>query len=243
MDRTCQSDRVAPLAQAAATVVGPPGRTLMLVGATVSMFGFLCGTVLTGPRSLFAFAQAGFGPRALAAVHPSRHTPHVAIVVYVAISLGLALSGSFESLLILTNVSGLLVYIAVAISAWELRRRDVRAHGAPFRRTGRCADPCAHMPDHRRRHRRNGELDRGRGSCRLVVVSIGAHLLSGRRICFDVDDSGSRRSKTRPTSETWTEDRGPWTEDRGPRTKDQGPRTKDQSSPVDSPASPTRASA
>ena len=42
-------DRVAPLAQAAATVAGPAGRTLMLIGATVSMFGFLCGTVLTGP--------------------------------------------------------------------------------------------------------------------------------------------------------------------------------------------------
>ena len=126
------SDRVAPLAQAAATVAGPPGRTLMLVGATISMFGFLCGTVLTGPRSLFAFAQASLAPSALAAVHPSRHTPHVAIGVYVAIALGLALSGSFESLLILTNFSGLLVYIAVAISAWELRRRDVRAHGAPF---------------------------------------------------------------------------------------------------------------
>ena len=126
------SDRVAPLAQAAAMVVGPAGRTLMLVGATVSMFGFLCGTVLTGPRSLFAFAQAGLAPRALAAVHASRHTPHVAIVVYVAISFGLALSGSFESLLVLTNVSGLLVYIGVAVAAWELRRRDVRAHGAPF---------------------------------------------------------------------------------------------------------------
>lgn len=126
------SDRVAPLAQAAATVAGPAGRTLMLVGATVSMFGFLCGTVLTGPRSLFAFAQAGLGPRALAAVHPSRRTPHIAIAVYVAIALTLALSGSFESLLILTNFSGLLVYIGVAIAAWELRRRDVRAHGAPF---------------------------------------------------------------------------------------------------------------
>ena len=84
-------DRVAPLAQAAATVVGPAGRTFMLVGATISMFGFLCGTVLTGPRSLFAFAQAGFAPRALAAVHASRRTPHIAIVVYVAIALGLAL--------------------------------------------------------------------------------------------------------------------------------------------------------
>jgi amino acid transporter len=126
------ADRVAPLAEAAATAVGPAGRTFLLVGATVSMFGFLCGTVLTGPRSLFAFARDGLAPRPLAAVHSSRHTPHIAIIVYVAIALGLALSGSFERLLILTNVSGLLVYIGVAFAAWELRRRDVRTQGEPF---------------------------------------------------------------------------------------------------------------
>jgi basic amino acid/polyamine antiporter, APA family len=125
-------DRVAPLAGAAAVVVGPAGRTFMLVGATVSMFGFLCGSVLSGPRSLFAFARDGLAPRSLAAVHLSRRTPHVAIVVYVAIALALALSGSFERLLIFASVSGLLVYIGVAVSAWELRRRDVRAHGVPF---------------------------------------------------------------------------------------------------------------
>jgi len=126
------NDRVAPLADAAAIVVGPPGRTFMLVGATISMFGFLCGTVLTGPRSLFAFAQHGLAPRPLAVVHASRRTPHIAILVYVAIALGLALSGSFERLLVLTNISGLLVYLAVAVAAWELRRRDVRTHGDPF---------------------------------------------------------------------------------------------------------------
>jgi amino acid transporter len=126
------NDRVAPLAEAAATIVGPPGRTFLLIGATVSMFGFLCGTVLTGPRSLFAFAKDGLAPRTLASVHPSRRTPHVAIGAYVAIALGLALSGSFEDLLILANFSGLLVYISVALAAWELRRRDVRSHGEPF---------------------------------------------------------------------------------------------------------------
>jgi basic amino acid/polyamine antiporter, APA family len=129
-------DRIAPLAQAAATVVGPFGRTFMLIGAVVSMFGFLCGTVLTGPRSLFAFAENGLAPRALAAVHQSRRTPHVAIIAYVAVALGLALSGSFERLLVLTNVSALLVYIGVAIAAWELRRRDVRGHGEPFAAPG-----------------------------------------------------------------------------------------------------------
>jgi amino acid transporter len=126
------NDRVAPLADAAAVVVGPGGRTLMLAGATISMFGFLCGTVLTGPRSLYAFAHDGLAPRGLGAVHPQRRTPHVAIVVYSAIALALALTGSFERLLVLTNASALLVYIGVAVSAWELKRRDVRAHGEPF---------------------------------------------------------------------------------------------------------------
>ena len=126
------NDRVAPLANAAATVVGPPGRTFLLIGATISMFGFLCGTVLTGPRSLFAFAKDGLAPRQLAAVHSSRRTPHIAIGTYVAIALGLALSGSFEGLLILTNVSALLVYIGVALAAWQLRRCDVRSDGEPF---------------------------------------------------------------------------------------------------------------
>jgi len=126
------NDRVAPLAEAAAMVVGPSGRTFMLMGATISMFGFLCGTVLTGPRSLFAFAQSGLAPRPLAAVHSSRRTPHIAIIVYVTTALGLALSGSFERLLVLTNVSALLVYIGVAVSASELRRRGVRTHGEPF---------------------------------------------------------------------------------------------------------------
>jgi amino acid transporter len=126
------ADRVAPLAQAAATVVGPAGRTFMLLGATVSMFGFLCGTVLTGPRSLFAFAKGGLLPRPLAAVHTARRTPYAAILAYVAIALGLALTGSFERLLVVTNVSALLVYIGVAASAWQLRRRNVRSHGDPF---------------------------------------------------------------------------------------------------------------
>jgi amino acid transporter len=134
-------NRVAPLAEAAEIVVGPSGRMLMLIGATISMFGFLCGTVLTGPRSLFAFAENRLAPRALAAVHPTRRTPHVAIMVYVAIALVLALSGSFERLLVLTNVSGLLVYIGVAVAAWELRRRDVRAHGRPFIAPGGPAIP------------------------------------------------------------------------------------------------------
>lgn len=130
------TDRVAPLASAAGATLGPVARTSMLAGATASMFGFLCGSVLAGPRSIFAFGRDGFLPGVFAAVHPSRHTPHVAIVAYVAVALGLGLTGTFEQLAIFTNVAGLLVYIAVAISAWVLRTRDVRLSAPPFRTPG-----------------------------------------------------------------------------------------------------------
>jgi amino acid transporter len=105
------------------------------------MFGFLCGTALTGPRSLFAFARSGLAPAPLGRVHPTRRTPHVAIIVYAGTAAALALTGSFEQLLVLTNVSGLLVYVGVALAAWELRRRDVRTHGDPFRAPGGALAP------------------------------------------------------------------------------------------------------
>jgi len=129
-------DRVAPLAAAAAFMFGRPGRIIMLVGAVISMFGYLCGTVLAGPRGLFAFARDGLAPRWLASVHKSHHTPHVSIIAYVVIAFMLALSGSFERLAIVSNVASLLVYFGCAISVLVLRRRDVRADGDPFHAPG-----------------------------------------------------------------------------------------------------------
>jgi amino acid transporter len=129
-------DRVAPLASALAVAIGPFGRTLILIGATISMFGFLSSSLMAGPRLLFALGRDGFGPKALAAVHPAFRTPHVAIVCYSAISLALAFSGTFEQLAILGNLSGLLLYMSCAIAAGVLRQRDVRSSGEPFRAPG-----------------------------------------------------------------------------------------------------------
>lgn len=122
-----------PLADAAAAVLGPWGRSLMLVGAVVSMFGYVSGMTLAVPRALFALGRDGFLPRQVAAVHPRFHTPWVAIAVQAVITCALAASGTFEKLAILANVSTLLVYAACCLAAWELRRRDVRAGGIPFR--------------------------------------------------------------------------------------------------------------
>jgi basic amino acid/polyamine antiporter, APA family len=123
----------APLAEAAAVVLGGPGRTLILVGSAISMFGHVSGMTLSVPRMLFAFGRDGFLPSQLARVHEQHRTPWVAILVQTAIVMGLAVSGSFEKLAIIANGSILLVYAACCTAVLELRRRGVRESGTPFR--------------------------------------------------------------------------------------------------------------
>src|SRR5262249_31398250 len=126
------ADARTPLAEVAERMFGAPGRTLLLVGATVSMLGYVSGMILAVPRALFAFARDGFLPAALAAVHPRFHTPHVAIAVQSALACLLALTSTFEQLAILATATTLCLYGACCLAAWRLRRRDVRAGGVPF---------------------------------------------------------------------------------------------------------------
>jgi APA family basic amino acid/polyamine antiporter len=132
-----------PLADAAGRVFGPWGRALLLTGAAVSMFGYLCGMILAIPRALFALARDGFLPRVVASVHPRFHTPHVAIAVQVTIACALAVTSTFERLAVLANLTLLLLYGACCLAAWQLRRRGVQAGGVPFRVPGGGVAPIA----------------------------------------------------------------------------------------------------
>jgi amino acid transporter len=122
----------APLAEAAGRVLGGGGRLLVLVGATISMFGYVSGDMLGSPRALFAFSRDGVLPAALAAIHPRFHTPYIAIVVYGAIVATVAISSSFTQLAILANVAALTLYLTCVAASYALQRRDVRADGVPF---------------------------------------------------------------------------------------------------------------
>lgn len=132
-----------PLAETAGRMFGPAGRTLLLVGAAVSMFGYVSGMILAVPRALFAFARDGFLPRALAAVHPRFRTPYVAIVVQSTLAWGLAVTGTFGGLAILASLSVIVLYLACCLAAWRLRRLDVRTGGAPFQLPGTAWAPLA----------------------------------------------------------------------------------------------------
>ncbi|HEX2205672.1 MAG TPA: amino acid permease [Longimicrobium sp.] len=130
-----------PLADAAGRAMGPAGRTLLLVGASVSMFGYIGGMTLAVPRALFALGRDGFLPRALAAVHPRHRTPHVAIWAQAAVTAVLAVTGEFERLAVLANLATLLLYAGCCLAAWQLRRRGVQAGGIPFRVPGGAVVP------------------------------------------------------------------------------------------------------
>lgn len=123
----------APLAAAAEQFMGSAGGRFMLIGAAISTFGYVSGMTLATPRALYAFARDGFASRKIADIHPRFHTPHAAIIVQTMIAFLLAASGTFIKLVKLANVSVLLLYLACCIAAWELRRRDVRSGGLPFR--------------------------------------------------------------------------------------------------------------
>jgi amino acid transporter len=126
-----------PLADAARLFLGPWGGLLLTVGAVLSILGTNGNTVLAGPRYLYALAADGFGPKALAWLHPRFRTPVVAILVQTAIALPLALSGSFAKLATLSVVARLATYFGTAAAVLVLRRKypdvpgRVRIPGGP----------------------------------------------------------------------------------------------------------------
>ncbi len=126
----------APLAETARRVLGESGRMFLLIGGTVSIFGYVAGDMLGTPRALLALARDGVLPRALATVHPTYRTPALAIAIYAVIVALLAISSSFERLVVMANVSALMLYLLCVVASYELQRRDVRMAGEPFRLPG-----------------------------------------------------------------------------------------------------------
>jgi len=123
---------VAPLAEAAGIFLGRYGRMLLLVGATISSFGYVTSDILSSPRTLFAFGRDGILPKIFTHVHPRFRSPDVAIIVYTAVAFALAVSSSFEGLAVMANVAAFLLYVLCCAAAWELVRRNVRSDEEPF---------------------------------------------------------------------------------------------------------------
>src|SRR2546430_2443541 len=118
---TAQSPPVAP--GAAQAVLGRLGVGLVAIVVMVATFSTLLGSMLTAPRIFFAMADDGLFFRRVARVHPTFHTPSVAIVltgvlgiVYVEFQTFLQLADQFV-------VAIFPFYALAAAAVFVLRRR------------------------------------------------------------------------------------------------------------------------
>ena len=120
-----------PLADAMAQI-SPALRVLMLAGAAVSMLGYLTADLMGTPRVLFAFARDGLLPGALGRLQARSKAPHIAIICYALIAMGLAVTGTFAELAVLATLTSAALYVLICAAAWRLARRGVAEAGRPL---------------------------------------------------------------------------------------------------------------
>jgi basic amino acid/polyamine antiporter, APA family len=122
------SNSVRPLSDAAQRFMGSGGAVFMGLAALISMYGYLSANLLSVPRITFALGERGDFPRFFAAIHPRYRTPYVSIVLYAVVLFAFAAFGTFQWNAILSAVSRLAVYGALALAVPVLRkRRDGKA--------------------------------------------------------------------------------------------------------------------
>jgi amino acid transporter len=117
----------APLAEISNRMIGAAGATIVLIGASFSMFGNLSGMVLNMSRVLFASARDRvLPPFALAIVHEKYKTPYVSVIVYSILGFLFAAIGEFKQLAMLSSASYLIIYLGVVLAVVKLRlnRKD-----------------------------------------------------------------------------------------------------------------------
>jgi APA family basic amino acid/polyamine antiporter len=118
-----------PLADASALFLGGAGAAMITIGAVFSMSGNNMGQALSGSRNLFALAEQGDLPPFFGRVHPAWRTPVNAIIFTAAVSLVLAVSGSFVTMAAASAISRLLVYVMTCASMIRLRAVRIEREG------------------------------------------------------------------------------------------------------------------
>jgi len=121
-----------PIADAAATFLGPFGAAFITVGALISIFGNLNVGVLSSTRMLFAMSEQRDLPAVFERTHQKHKTPYVAILVTAAVILILTIQSSFLTAVAIATITRLLVYATTCI-ALPIFRRRAGLPPAPFR--------------------------------------------------------------------------------------------------------------
>lgn len=117
-----------PAADVVAMVLGRGGAALVSVGIAISMLVTLNGTIMSGARVPFAMSRDGYFFKALAEVHPSFHTPSMALIVQCVLSIALLLGGgNFRQFFSLAIFAEWLFYLIAGSTVFVFRRREPNA--------------------------------------------------------------------------------------------------------------------
>ncbi|MDP2956259.1 MAG: amino acid permease [Longimicrobiales bacterium] len=114
-------DRVGTAALQA--MFGEPGLLLMAAAIMISTFGCNNGLILAGARVYYAMAKDDLFFRSAGRLHPTHHTPHIALWVQALWTCVLCLSGTYSQLLDYVIVAAVLFYMLTVIGLFMLRRR------------------------------------------------------------------------------------------------------------------------
>jgi APA family basic amino acid/polyamine antiporter len=115
------STRVA--ADAMERVLGPLGGKAITVVIIISALGALNGIALAGPRVYYAMAQDGLAFRWMAALHPKRQTPYLAIAAQAVWACVLAATNSYRALFTRVIYTEWLFFALLAAGIFVLHRR------------------------------------------------------------------------------------------------------------------------
>jgi APA family basic amino acid/polyamine antiporter len=125
-----------PVSDATAIAVGAWGAAIVSAGMAVSILVTMNGTIMSGARVPFAMARDGYFFKAMADVQPRFHTPSVALIVQLVLSVALLLfAGSFRQLFSLAIFAEWLFYMVAASTVFVLRRKEPNA-ARPYRTWG-----------------------------------------------------------------------------------------------------------
>jgi len=101
------------------------GTTAAIISAAViiSTFGSINGSIITGPRIMYAMAKDGLFFKSAARIHPRFKTPASSVVIQGIWAIILVFSGTFEQLLTYMIFVSIIFWILASTSVFSLRKK------------------------------------------------------------------------------------------------------------------------
>jgi len=130
----------APALEVMTRALGRRGAIAIAAGVAISTLGFLSQSILTAPRVYFAMAEDGLFFGAISRVHPRTRAPVAAIALQGALTMAIALAGTFEAITRYVVSIDFVFFALTAACIFVFRSRGVRG---PFAMPGHPATTVA----------------------------------------------------------------------------------------------------